>query len=283
MNLIEKTIKREGIEKNLRLLHVTDAHLVLWDERDDKKIIQGGAHKGKRVSDWAAARYERFTIDSVPSCEKFATLCDWIRDNAKDFDAVFFTGDILDFYTDKAVEFLEEQLAKLPIPYIYTPGNHDFIFSCTPVEVVRQRFEKICGGSTYLQKLKVGDVAIIGLDDTRNFYEEQTLVYLKEALKGEKHVILTQHVPLSTKELHEEYINGRHGRDLSLGGEGICLNDSWKTVLDLINAPDSPVFAMICGDKHNDHLSILEGEGGVPEYISPLCAENPPVVFNIVK
>ena len=62
------------------------------------------------------------------------------------------------------------------------------------------------------------------------------------------------------------------------GGDGVCVDDSWKTVFSLIEAEDSPVKALFCGDCHRDHQSQL---GKATMFTSPLNANDPPVLFTI--
>ena len=278
MDFIHKEIRIHGLENTYRIMHITDSHVVKMDERDeDVVIVDGGAHHGKLVTAFGSTRFPVFTIDGITSAERFATLCDHIRSEPDCADLIVFTGDILDFFTESGIEFLTEQLNSLPIPYLFVMGNHDSIFAPTGEEKTRQRFAHLCNGNTEVQKYKLGELAIIGIDNARDRYTEFGLLQLKEALEGEKFAILCQHIPLSTPEYHVDAME-KANRDLGLGGQGLCVDDSWKTVFAIIEAEDSPVKALLCGDCHREHESRL---GQAVMHTSVLNAANPPVLFHI--
>ena len=278
MELIHKELLIPGLKQTYRVMHITDSHIVKMDHRDDGVVIvDDGAHHGKLVTAFGSKRYPVFNIDGITSEERFAALCDNIRKEPDCADLLVFTGDILDFFTESGIEFLTEQLNSLPIPYLFVMGNHDSIFAPTGEETTRQRFAHLCGGNTEVQKVTLGELAFIGIDNARDRYTEDGLRQLKEALEGEKYAILCQHIPLSTPAYHLDAME-KANRDLALGGEGLCVDNSWRTVFALIEAEDSPVRALFCGDCHRDHMSYL---GKAAMYTSPLNAKYPPVLFTI--
>ena len=274
---IEKEIVIPGLQNTYRILHITDSHIVAMDQREEGYIIEGGPHKGKFLTDFGRVRYEHFTYDGETTAQRFSDLCNAIQNNPGCADAIVFTGDILDFFTESAFEFMCRNLEKLPIPYMFTLGNHDMIFSKRSDEGIRSVFLKLCGGNTEVQKHRMNELALIGIDNTRNYYTEDALDALDDALRGERHVILFQHVPLSTQEYHA-FSMAAGPKDWSLGNEGICIGDSWKRIFDLIEGPDSPIRALICGDGHLEHESSI---GNITQFVSPLGADHPPVRFTL--
>lgn len=274
---IEKEITIPGLQNFYRILQVTDAHVVLMDERANDYVIDEGAHTGKRLVDFGAKRYSHFTINGKPTAQLFSELCDRLHTAPDCADVIVFTGDILDFYTDAAFEFVCENLKKLPIPFMFTPGNHDMIFTSMTEDEVRTKFLDLCGGNTELQTHKLGELTLIGIDNTRDYYSDKALADLDEALAGQQNVLLFQHIPLSTKEYHD-FAMALRNRDLALGDQGMCVGDSWKTVFARVTAPDSPIHAIICGDCHVDHVSYL---GNAVQHTSALTAEYPPIRFTV--
>jgi len=277
MSFIEKEIIVPGLQNTYRILHITDSHIVAMDHREEGYIIEGGPHKGKFLTDFGKLRYEHFTYDGETTAQRFSDLCDAIRNHPDCADAIVFTGDILDFFTESAFDFMCENLKKLPIPYIFTLGNHDMIFSKRREEEVRGIFLEVCGGNTELQKYKLGELALIGIDNTRNYYTDEALNDLYVALAGEQHAVLFQHIPLSTNGYHE-FSMAAGPKDWSLGNEGICIGDSWKKVFGLIEAEDTKIRALVCGDGHMEHESSI---GGITQFVSPLGAKYPPVRFTV--
>ena len=89
--------------------------------------------------------------------------------------------------------------------------------------------------------------------------------------------VLFQHIPLSTNGYHE-FSMAAGPKDWSLGNEGICIGDSWKKVFGLIEAEDTKIRALVCGDGHMEHESSI---GGITQFVSPLGAKYPPVRFTV--
>ncbi len=277
LGFIKKDIVIPGLKNKYRILHITDSHVVSMTEDDEDIIINGGPHTGKKLSDFAKVRFDYFQYDGVTTAELFSQMCDRLGANPDCADVIVFTGDILDFYTNSCFDFVCENLKKLKTPFMFVPGNHDMIFSPMGDDAVRNVFNDLCGGNTEVQKHKLGELALIGIDDTRNFYTDEALADFEEAMHGEDNVILFQHVPLYTKGYHAHTVK-RGTSDWSLGDEGICVGDSWKVMFEKIKAPDSTIKALICGDCHIEHESKL---GNVTQYTSPLNAEYPPVLFTV--
>lgn len=278
LELNHKELVIPGLTKTYRIMHITDAHVVKMDWRDDSVIIvDEGAHHGKILSDFGSKRYNHFIIDGIPTVQRFEKMIDNICAEPNCADLIVFTGDILDFFTEAAVEFLTEQLARLPIPYMFVIGNHDSIFFPEGEEQTRQRFAHLCAGNTELQKYKLGELAIIGIDNARDRYTEKGLTELEKALEGEEYAILCQHIPLSNEAYHEEAMRVV-GVDHGLGPQAVCVDGTWKVVFDRIAAPGSPIKALFCGDCHRDHCSKI---GDAVMFTSPYTAMYPPVLFHI--
>jgi predicted MPP superfamily phosphohydrolase len=278
LELNHKELVIPGLTKTYRVMHITDSHIVSMDERDEGVvIIDGGAHHGKLVTAFGSKRYPVFTMDGITSKERFAKLCDDICAEPDCADLIVFTGDILDFFTDSAMEFLTAQLNRLPIPYLFVMGNHDSIFYPLGEEATRQRFAHLCSGNTEVQKVKLGELAVIGIDNARDRYTDEGLEQLKKALEGERYAILCQHIPLCT-DAYYEHAMAAANCCYALGGQGVCADDSWKTVFAMIEAEDSPVRALMCGDCHREHVSYI---GKAAMHTTALTARNAPALFTI--
>ncbi len=278
LELNHKELLIPGLSRSYRIMQITDAHVVRMDERDEGVvIIDGGAHHGKLVTHFGGKRYTFFTTDGVTTAQRFQKLIDNICSEPDCADLIVFTGDILDFFTESCMEFVTDCLARLPIPYMFVMGNHDSIFYPEGEEKTRRHFAGLCGGNTELQKYKLGELTFIGIDNARDRYTDQGLALLKDAMAGEENVILCQHIPLSTQAYHEEAIR-LVGVDNALGNQGVCVGDSWKTVFQWIEAKDSPVKALLCGDCHRDHQFKV---GNAVMFTSACCAYFPPALIHI--
>lgn len=277
LSLIEKEIIIPGLKGNYRILHITDSHIVSITPEDADFIIDDGAHTGKQLSAFGKMRYNHFCKDGVSTTQRFAQLCDDICADPTCADVVVFTGDILDYYTKSGFSLMCEKLKQLPMPYMYVLGNHDMIFSGMSNEEVRKTFQRVCGENTEFQKYKLGELALIGIDNIRDCYSEKALTDLEEALRDEEHALLFQHIPLSTPEYHE-YALSVSSIDYALGNDGVCVDDSWSVVYETIKKEDSKIRALICGDCHVEHESKI---GNATQFTSPFAAAHPPVRFTI--
>lgn len=273
----KKEIIIPGLKKNYRILQISDAHVVSMDQREEGFFIEEGPHKGKKLTDFGKMRQNRFTYEADDTSSRFAALCDHIKEHPDCADAVVFTGDILDFFTESAFSFVSENISKLTLPYMFTLGNHDMIMSRMSNSEVRSRFLSLCGGDTYLQKKKLGELCLIGVDNTDNLYEPHTLSRLDEAMKNEENVLLFQHVPLCTNDLHLYTLSQGH-KDYSIGEDGVHPDCSWKEFFEKITAKNSGVKALICGDCHFEHQGKC---GNFTQFVAPLSAECADVLFTI--
>ena len=280
LTVINKEIKIPGLKKSYRILHVTDVHIVMWDERDEASVITYGVHKGKKlVSEFGVKREKGFTVDGVSTANKFAELCDFLKDNPSFSDAVVFTGDILDFYTDAAFDFMVDNLNKIPMPYMFVLGNHDYIFSNHEKDDTYERFAKLGGGSYKIQKLKFGELTLVGSYNGRYAYDDETLELIADAIKNEEHVLMFQHVPINSPSL-EDFTKENGKANIVIGAENCVNKDNNKeAIMEIIDKYDSPVRALICGDSHYNYSGPLTDK--IMQYVSPLLRDFPPVLFTV--
>ena len=271
-------IRIPGLIKSYRFLHITDANLCLYDERETPARAE-----------YAAPRYTGFAADGVLTHERLDAICQYVgaHSNPADpeaLDGVLITGDILDFPSEPNCRFLQERLAALPVPYVFTLGNHDWAYFDdyhTPHSKVAGRplFSHYCDGNTFVHKKCIGELTFVAVDNTEELYEDGVAETLAEALEGEENVLMLQHIPLYSSTLHGDTV-ACWGRDLCVGGcEGICKNDNWRKVLELITADASPVKALITGHLHFYHEDLVEER--IPQYVTATAADGRVTLFMI--
>jgi predicted MPP superfamily phosphohydrolase len=280
-SVIEKEIIIPGLKKTYRILHITDVHIIAWNENDESNVITEGHHTGKKlISDFGERRVNVFTANGVTTNEKFEKLCDSLRECTANFaDIVVFTGDILDFYTDTAFDFMMENLNKLTVPYMFVLGNHDYIFSNHSEQETFTRFDKLCGGNHRIQKLKLGELTLIGSFNGEYEYDIETKALVEEAIEGEKNVIMFQHVPINSPHV-DEYISKRGVRNYLIGGKDCpAKSNCYEWIMKLIGKENSPIHALICGDSHFNYEGPLTDN--VMQFVSPLLRDSDPVLFTV--
>ena len=188
-------IRIEGLERDLRILHVTDSHMAEGDDRDPEAA--------ELVTDFGARFAER-TPGNVPPREVFeATLT---QRGQEGLDAAILTGDIIHFPAWKGLEVIGENLARLDVPSLYTLGNHDWHFAYLPwSDETRQahypRFHDLTGGDPACQSIQVGGVRLIALDNSNYQVSERQVEFLRQELASGQPCLLFIHIPIWIESL----------------------------------------------------------------------------------
>ena len=254
-----------GLKNSYRFIQISDSHLVLCDDRDSKRH--------QEIANW---RVDTFKHREITSTERFDAIIEMIHKDPEKYDGVLFTGDIIDFPTKANIEYMKNAISGLPIPYVYTLGNHDWSYldideyhSEYSKNELRPQFAEFTCGNTAVHKKKIGEICFIAVDNGEDIYEADTLRQFSELISGEENVIVLQHAPLYSEELHQP-TEAKWHKDLCLGEKALNKDGSAEAFRKMITADGSPVKAVICGHLHFGHLDMLDGK--VPQYVSSLSA-----------
>ncbi len=263
----------EGLRRTYRFAHITDAHLLLYDETETPARAA-----------YAEPRVGLFSENGIRSEQRFEMLMQYVREHAQELDAVIMTGDILDFPSALNLKYLHEQIGKLSVPVMYVLGNHDWAYfddyhTEASVQNEKPKFTDLCGGDTAVQVMRFGELTLIGVDNSDEKFEDGCAERLEALLKEEKNVLLCMHIPLYAETLHEDTVAYWWGQDITVGGEGICKNENHRQVRQLAAAPGTPVRAVITGHLHFWHQDMLDGM--TPQYVTALAASGNMAVFTV--
>lgn len=232
------------LENEYEFLFLTDTHLVTVDENE-----------AEQVKEYTETRYKLFYEQNyTSSMERFD---DWIQyANQEKLSGVLFGGDIIDFPSKANLNVLREELSQLEVPYIYTLGNHDWTY---PWEYMtasgneyREDLEPYMKENTRVHSLEFDEFIIVALDNSNNQFSSDCVEELQEYMEMDKPLILLIHVPLLTQsaltKAKETWKNG-----VILGGGnygGIYPDENSAKIIEMINAKDSPVAAVLAGHVH---------------------------------
>lgn len=234
-----------GISRDYRLLFLTDTHITIPSESDTPQ-----------EHDYTTERYNHFTGESgYAAAELFSYMTDYALE--EDCDGLLLGGDIIDCPTAANLEYLDTALSSLQLPYIYTPGNHDWTF---PWEYMTEKgssaylsaLSPYMGGNTAIHTLEYDDFIIVAVDNSSNQIHPDALAEYQNILSQGKPVIVMLHVPFYTKELLPK-ASQSWGKGVVLGGGvhgGIYPNDTSAQFMALTTAKDSPVAAIVTGHVH---------------------------------
>lgn len=199
------TIAIEGLPGTRKVLQITDSHLGEADSRDESGVIAAAEHcrqafGGAAITHWEAAlRRSR----------------DWQA------DCTVFTGDIVHFPSVRNIELLGQAFRSLESPYLYTLGNHDWLLPHQePSDELRTAayplFGHLTSGSPSCQKLDLGGVYLIALDNSNYQIDERQLEFVKQQLSDSTPTILFLHIPI--------YLSSLEQKTLTVWGAPIMMN-----------------------------------------------------------
>lgn len=269
--LYEEELVIPGLQEDYRFLQITDAHVVVMDEEATPERI---AYETPRMTD--------FVEDGLLPARRMELVRTYIE--GAGLDGVLLTGDIIDCPFDNGIKYLTDFVDSLPTPYMYVFGNHDWKFADQESKIEeaitqeRPKFGAITDGNALIQKKKIGEITLIGLDNTRGFYEKGTAQALKKSMENEKNVLLLQHLPFAVDTLSEDCKAWWHGGDVYTGTDKDEFEEN-RAVLDVITEAGSPVKAVIAGDLHFYHKDMLKGT--VPQYIGLYTSGGGATLFHI--
>ena len=192
-----------GAEKPFRMLHITDTHIALANERDDlrkQELARNRAHSFEGEDTGCTQKYYR---DSVQYANENGML-------------VVHTGDLFDFVSNQHCDMAPELLS-LPNDYFMAVGNHEFsqyVGEAFEDDKYRaQSYDKVQASMPrynlrFASRVYNG-VNLIAIDNGYYDFSADQLEKLKiEAAKGLP-MLFFFHTPLYTPELYTECVINR--------------------------------------------------------------------------
>lgn len=188
-NVDETIIRIEGLARPVTFAHITDSHLCEVDHRDP-------------AAETSAVIGEKFRNYS-PTHDSMRTVFQQVlqRCLASRPDGLLLTGDMVHFPTLANIDAIAADLDATGLPYLYTPGNHDWQYPGEPwTDATRQeyaaRFAPITCGPLACQVCEIGGVRLIAIDNSMYQTSDAQVAFLKEQLATGKPCLLLMHIPL---------------------------------------------------------------------------------------
>ena len=229
MQLIKNTIKI-GLERPVKLLHVTDTHIGLADERDDER--------------------KRALAKRLSTSEKEQYLNEQIDYAKEHCDLLVHTGDLMDFVSHPNVEKAREIVADEH--FFFIAGNHDYsqyVGEAWEDEAYRMNSYMQMGYGLgvpmFFNARTVGGVNVVGIDNSYyRFADWQIWRLQKEAEKGLP-IVLAFHDPLFEQSLYDCHM-AEHGSEctylVGCDEEHLLPYSEFRAVQQ---RPDEPTLRMI--------------------------------------
>ena len=184
-----KTRIEVGAEKPFRVLHITDNHVALADERDDERKTELSR---RRRGDFPLA--EQYLTEQI----------EYARENRL---PILHTGDMLDFVSWKNLDYAREILEG--VDYFMAVGNHEYSLyvgeAWEDVPYKMQSYDKVqavFGNDLMFASRVMGGVNFVAVDDGYYRFDKSQLEKLKKEAEKGLPVVLMIHNPLHTDELY---------------------------------------------------------------------------------
>lgn len=254
-----------GLEKPIKVLHVTDSHVPLSDERDSAALQAIAAHKGPRQKEFMANLDEEIAYAEA-NC-----------------DLIVHTGDLIDFASRANIEYAAKVLKNEKILYI--AGNHEYyhgrghednFYRLNSYQTMR--LDEL-GVNLFFTSCVVGGVNFVGVDDAFHQVEQWQVDKLQREVEKGLPVILFAHAPLFEQGLFEKsveywkdgsaYLVGCDEAHIENYPEYLAVSqrptEATRRFVDYVNG-EKRIKAVLAGHVHFNYESRLPG--GVMQYVT---------------
>lgn len=220
------TLKIPGLTRTYTFFHTSDTHVVLGPETEQDANAHANA-----------------LLDAIHTADEAAA------------DGIFLCGDIGDYFTKETIRFIRETLQESKTEVFYVMGNHE----CTGaenVEAAKKEFADMMFGNHAFWSRDLGELLIVGLDNSGKVYTEEQFAFLNEQIAKNKPILLLMHAPLWTEAIEapvvamwNEEMQGQECYyfliEKNKNPEN-CRRRFW----DLVQNPDNHIEAIFAGHIH---------------------------------
>ena len=191
------TIAVEGLAAPMKVLQVTDTHLSC-DDASDQAFDDFSTRMRKA---FATVRHHE-TLKPTTSVECLEELMRLGVEQKVDLLAL--TGDIVNYPSATAVEFVRKTLAATRLPHLYTAGNHDWHYEGMPgsAESLRKEWREKRLRPLYEQpnlsfsSLVMKGINLVTIDNSTYQVDEEQLAFFQRQVGRNIPLVLIAHIPL---------------------------------------------------------------------------------------
>lgn len=194
---MQTLISITGIQKPVKVLQIADTH-ISCDDETDKPFEQYSARMNKAFL--APKHYK--TGQPSTTTANFKELMQLAVQEKVDLIAL--VGDIVNYPSATAVNFVKTEVDKTGIPYIYTAGNHDWHYEGLPGsseqlrnEWCAKRLQPLYTSPSILYSANlVGGINMVTIDNSTYQVNAEQVEFYKDQLKRPEPLALFVHIPL---------------------------------------------------------------------------------------
>lgn len=193
---LETVILTDEIEQPLTVLQITDSH-ISCDNENDSPYEQYSL----RMKNAYPIHKHWKTKEPVLPLDGFKAMMG-LAQEAK-ADLIVLTGDITNYPSETAIDALKAILQQTGIPYLYTPGNHDWHYEGMTGSADRlrdewskKRLQKLCENNTLYSSSIMNGINFVTIDNSTYQINEEQLSFFKQQLTRKEPVVLFVHIPI---------------------------------------------------------------------------------------
>ncbi|MBX3239207.1 MAG: metallophosphoesterase [Chitinophagaceae bacterium] len=196
-NAMQTLISMSGIDQTVKILQIADTH-ISCDNESDKPYEQYSARMNKA---FIQPKHYKTGLPSATT-DNFKELMELAV--AEKVDMIALVGDIVNYPSATAVEFVRSAILKTGIPYIYTAGNHDWHYEGLPgsSETLRKEWcEKrlrplyTSDNIGYSSNI-VNGINMVAIDNSTYQVSKEQVTFYKQQMNRPEPLALFVHIPL---------------------------------------------------------------------------------------
>jgi DNA repair exonuclease SbcCD nuclease subunit len=260
--------------KPTRVLHITDSHITFAGPEDEAYA---------EYSSRMAAAYEKGNhYKSGELISRTEAFSDIIQEAKQlNIDLILLTGDILNYPSKRAVEYLLDELTFCGIPFLYTAGNHDWHLEGLPgsSHSLREQWrEKILlplyqGENPSHYARQINGVNFLMIDNSTYQITSEQVNFLKRQSALGLPMVIGMHIPVSIDGQSQGIGSREWGASVDKGFE-LERRERWpeeghnKETYDFVEELfKAPVSIVLCG---HIHISKADRKGGFLQFVTPM-------------
>ena len=195
----QATIRVEGLDEPVGILHFSDSHLGLIDQRDGQQVAACGELRD-RFNGMGKDRQGR----PVPTDRAFSEVIS--RASSSKIDLLALTGDMISFPSQANIEYVRDQIAQADKRVLYAGGNHEWHWPGLDYgSVVRAKYwpllEPLHKGQPAQSATQIKGLCFLAIDNSDYQITDSQLGFTRENLCLGLPTVLLMHLPISVPTL----------------------------------------------------------------------------------
>jgi hypothetical protein len=194
--LMETIISIPDLPKKVTILHVSDSH-ISCDNESDSPYTQYSARMNK-----AYRQVKHFQTGALTTTtENFKEVIQKGIDEKVDLVAL--GGDIVNYPSATAVDFVLSVMKSSGLPYMYTAGNHDWHYEgmegsadSLRKEWCEKRLKPLYTGHYLYSSRVISGINVVMIDNSTYQVNQEQLAFFLDQKKRPEPMVLIVHIPL---------------------------------------------------------------------------------------